>query len=106
MKYVVIGMNYLVERDTTEEVSPGGIHIPEASRPRNTWGTIVKAGNGSYTEVGILILPRLATGDRVMLQRHAGADVDLNGKTYSLVNEGEVMVAEKNCGVTYYDDMR
>lgn len=74
-----------IEIDPTEEISKGGIFIPEVSKERACTGKIATVWNGCTDFI---------VGTRVMLMKGVGVPVIFNEKELLLVEEGMIVAVE------------
>ena len=80
----------LVEMDKPAEISKGGIVMPK-SREKQTTGTVVTSGPGSFNSDGVRLETGVTAGDRVMLSSYAGSDIKLGGKELRVVSADDIM---------------
>lgn len=81
----LINKNILVLLDQREEVSEGGIHIPEKHREANVWGEVVAISDDC--KLGLKV------GDRVHLPMSAGTHyIPRTGQEGVIVDEGRVLL--------------
>jgi chaperonin GroES len=82
----------VVKRTEGETKSAGGIFLPEAAQEKRQEGTVVSVGSGRLLEDGSGVVPlELKGGERVLFGKYAGNEVKLNGETYLLMREDEVL---------------
>lgn len=85
----------LVEPDDAEEVSPGGIVIPDAAKEKPVVGVVIMAGEGFMNERGIQIPQDYAKGDRVYYSKYSGTPVKLDGTDYLILVPDDVLMVER-----------
>jgi len=82
--------------DVENRTLASGIQLPSEARKTSTQTGIVQAvGPGFLLESGNRVPPSVAVGDRVAFSIHAGADVEVDGKTYILINEEQILAILK-----------
>jgi chaperonin GroES len=81
----------LVERMSTEEVTNGGIVIPEKAQLKQTWGTVQATGCGRMTPEGNLVPLKLSVGDVILFEQYGGEDITIDEKEYLIIKENCVM---------------
>lgn len=81
----------LIKRDEAEEVSAGGIAIPDKAKVRPTRGQVVAVGPGRRGKDGNRLPMSVKSRDRVVFNRVAGSDIELDGETYLMVREEEIL---------------
>ena len=80
-----------------ESVSKGGIVIPDVAKEKSVRGTVVAVGAGKYMEVvlGDSRVPcqplTVRVGDTVLFERYAGSEVEIDGTTYKIVRESDIL---------------
>ena len=91
MNIKLLGERVLLELEKAESKTASGLIISKDAAPNDTQiGKVVKVGTGKKTDQGGLILSELKEGDRVMF--NYGTIVLLEGKSYYLVNEADVIM--------------
>ena len=75
----------LIEPTAAEEVTMGGIIIPDSAKEKPLKGTIVAVGNGTKDEEMIL-----KEGDTVLYGKYAGTELELEGKKYLIMRQSDV----------------
>ena len=74
-----LGDRVIVELVEKEEMTAGGIILPETAKEKPQQGTIVAAGPGRRDEEGNRIPMDVKVGDRVLFAKYAGTEVKLDG---------------------------
>jgi chaperonin GroES len=80
----------VVEPSEGEEVSSGGIFLPETAKEKPQQGTIVAAGPGR-TEDGKLIALDVKVNDKVLYAKYAGTEIKVNGKKLLILKESDIL---------------
>ena len=78
----------IVKRDPEQELTEGGIYIPDTARDKSTTGTVLAVGKGKLTEDGKVIPLDVKVGDRVLFGKYAGSEA----KRYAFESEGEELI--------------
>lgn len=88
----MIGDRILIELDEVEEVTPGGIIIPdEAKDNASVYGIIVGMGPGERLKNGEIRAPEVNLCDRVVFTRGSGHSVKYNGKDHVVLKEFNIL---------------
>ena len=100
----LLGSYCLVKLDDPPTKHRSGLLLPEKHTPESQTGVIVKKGDGVYFERFILqdgqvtriyekrpILEDVKEGDRVVLPKWAGQELEINGERYLLVREDDLL---------------
>jgi chaperonin GroES len=91
MKIVPLGANVVVRRLPAEEVTSGGIVLPDAAREKPRQGRVLSIGDGRMLANGARARNQVSEGDRVLFGSYAGADVVVNGEELLIMNEDEIL---------------
>lgn len=81
----------VIKRIDPEEVSPGGIVIPQTARQKPIEGEVVAVGPGRILESGNRALMSLKAGDRVVFSSYAGVEVNDDGEEYLVLKERDIL---------------
>ena len=74
-----------------DEVSAGGIIIPDAAKEKSTKGEVVAVGEGKALDNGSLRAPKLKVGDKVIYGQYAGSTYKQDGVEYKILKEDDVL---------------
>ena len=85
----------VVEPAEAEEVSAGGIILPDTAQEKPQEGQIVAVGSGSKNEDGKITPLDLKAGDIVLFGKWSGTEVKIDGKEYSIMKESDIMGISK-----------
>ncbi len=80
-----------------EEVTAGGILLPETAKEKPQEGLVVAAGPGRWDEDGKKrVEMEVNEGDTVIFQKYSGTEVKINDKKYLILSEKDILaVLEK-----------
>ena len=81
----------VVEPAEAEEVSAGGIILPDTAQEKPQQGKVVAVGPGKVSDSGILVEPTLKTGDSVLYGKYSGTEVTIDGTEYSIMRESDIL---------------
>lgn len=91
MKIVPLGANVVIKRLAAEEMTAGGIVLPDAAREKPRQGRVLSIGDGRLLANGSCAPHQVSEGDRVLFGSYAGAEVVVNGDEFLILNEDEIM---------------
>jgi chaperonin GroES len=74
-----------------EQLSSGGIYIPDTAKEKPQDGTIVAVGPGRLTDDGQRVPMEVAVGDIVVYSKYAGTEYKENGIEYLIVREDDIL---------------
>jgi chaperonin GroES len=86
-----LGDRVVVERVEAEEMTAGGIVLPDTAKEKPKQGLIVAVGDGGLSDKGERIPMRVKKGDRVVFASFAGTEVTLGDQEYLIVREEDVL---------------
>lgn len=78
-----------------EEVTKGGIIIPDTAKEKPMQGEIVAVGSGKITDEGKTIPLQVKVGDKVLYGKYAGTEVTINGEEYLIMRESDIFAIIK-----------
>ena len=81
-----LGDRVLIEPTAAEEVTMGGIIIPDSAKEKPLKGTVLAVGNGTKDEEMVL-----KKGDTVLYGKYAGTEVKLDDETYLIMRQGDIL---------------
>jgi chaperonin GroES len=76
----------LIEPTAAEEVTLGGIIIPDSAKEKPLHGTIKAVGDGTKDEKMIL-----KPGDTVLYGKYAGTEIEFDGIKYLMMRQSDVL---------------
>jgi chaperonin GroES len=91
MKIKPLQDRVVLERLTGEEVTKGGIIIPDTAKERPAEGKVLAVGPGKTDDKGNVIKPSVKKGDRVLFSRYAGTEIKLDGEERLIMREDEIL---------------
>lgn len=80
----------LIEPIAAEEVTVGGIIIPDSAKEKPLKGTVIAAGEGTKDEKMVL-----KPGDTILHGKYAGTELELDGKKYLIMRQSDVLAIIK-----------
>lgn len=86
-----LGDRVVVRPDEPEEVTRGGIVIPDVAQERPRTGEVLAAGPGRVLDSGRLHPNPLQAGDRILFSRYGGTEVEYGGEALLVLPESEVL---------------
>lgn len=81
----------LVKRVEEEQVSRGGIIIPDTAKEKPIKGRVVAAGNGRVLGNGDKRSLTVKADDIVLFSKYAGTDVKIEGEEYLIMREDDIL---------------
>ena len=81
----------LVEQWEAEEVTSGGIVLPDTAKEKPQRGRVVAAGPGKLLDSGDRGQMSLKKGNDVFYGKYAGTEVKIDGSDYVILRESDVL---------------
>ena len=74
-----------------EEVTIGGIVIPDTAKEKPTRGEVVAVGEGKLLKDGQLRALAVKIGDIVLIGKYSGTEIKIDGVEYVVLREDDIM---------------
>jgi chaperonin GroES len=81
----------VIEPKPAEERTAGGIVLPDNAQEKPQRGTVVSIGPGKLLDSGERGELSVAVGDEVIYGRYAGSEVEVEGKEFKIMREGDIL---------------
>ena len=91
LKLKPLGGRVIVEPIEQEEMTAGGIILPETAKEKPHEGKILAAGPGERDEDGKRIAMDVKVGDRVLYAKYSGTEVKVDGKKLLILKENDIL---------------
>jgi chaperonin GroES len=91
IKIQPVGDRILVKFAAEKEQVRGGVIIPDSAKEKPQEAKIIALGRGTKDKDGGLHPFEVKVGDTVLLAKFAGAEVKLDGESYTLVREDDIL---------------
>ena len=90
-----LGNRVVVEPIEQEEITAGGIVLPETAKEKPQRGKVLAAGPGERNDKGDRIALDVAEGDTVLFAKYAGTEFKLDGKKLLILRESDLLAIVK-----------
>ncbi|MFZ5645171.1 MAG: co-chaperone GroES [Bacillota bacterium] len=91
-----LGERVVVKALPSEEVTKGGIVLPDTAKEKPQEGEVVAVGSGRLLDNGTRVAIDLKVGDKVLFSKYAGNEVKINEVEYLIMREADILgVIEK-----------
>jgi chaperonin GroES len=81
----------LVKRLEAEEVTRGGIVLPDTAKEKPREGKILAIGDGKLLDNGKRAPFQVQVGDRVLFSSYSGTEIKIEGEEYLILSEDDVL---------------
>jgi len=91
MKLKPLGGRVIVEPIEQEEMTAGGIILPETAKEKPQEGKVLAAGPGERDDDGKRIPMEVGVGDRVLYAKYSGTEVKMDGRKVLILRESDIL---------------
>ena len=91
MKIRPLNDRLLVKRLQEEEMTAGGIIIPDSAKEKPAEGEVVAVGPGKVADSGERVALQVKAGDMVLFSKYGGTDVKLDGEDFLIMREDDIL---------------
>ena len=81
----------IVRRLAEEEISKGGIIIPDSAKEKPAEGEIIAVGNGRVSDDGKVTPLDVKKGDKVLFSKYSGTEVKVDGEELLIMGEDNIL---------------
>jgi chaperonin GroES len=89
--YQPMGDRVLVKPIERDEVSKGGIILPDTAKEKSQEGEIIAAGPGRLTDEGKRIPMEVKKGDLILYAKYGGTELKEDGEDYLILTERDIL---------------
>jgi len=86
-----LGSRVVVEPVEQEDVTSGGIFLPDTAKEKPQKGKILSIGKGDRDEKGAYVPMDVKAGDLVLFNKYSGTEVKIDGKKLLIMKESEIL---------------
>ena len=90
-KIVPLGDRVVIKAVPKEEVSKGGIVLPDTAKEKPQEGEIIAVGPGKLSEDGKRIAMEVKVGDKVIYSKYAGTEFKLDDEEVIILRESDIL---------------
>ena len=86
-----LGDKLLVKRLEAEEVTKGGIVLPDSAKEKPKEGKVVEVGPGKILDDGTRGKLQMKKGDRILFTSYAGTEIKIDDEEYLVMSEDDIL---------------
>lgn len=86
-----LGDRILVKPLAQEDVTKGGVILPDTAKEKPQKGKVIAAGKGKLADDGSRIEMEVKPGDLVIYGKYSGTEVKYEGNEYLFIRESDVL---------------
>jgi chaperonin GroES len=91
MKLQPLGDRVVVERDESEEVTAGGIVLPDTAKDKPARGRVISVGDGRLLDDGTRAAFQVKVGDHIWFSSYAGDEFKIDDRELVLIREEDIL---------------
>lgn len=93
-KITPLGDKVLVQPNTGNETTAGGIVLPDSAKERPQEGTVVAVGPGRTLDSGEKATINVKEGDVVIYSKYGGTEIKSEGVEYLILDESSLLAVK------------
>jgi chaperonin GroES len=86
-----VGDRVVVKPSAKEEISKGGIIIPDTAKEKPQEGMVIAVGGGKLLDNGERSTMELKVGDKVLFAKYGGTEFKFDGEDLLVLRESDVL---------------
>ena len=86
-----LGDKILVKRLEAQEITKGGIVLPDSAKEKPKEGKVIDVGPGKVADDGSRSQMQLKKGDRILFTSYAGTEIKIDGEEFLIMSEDDVL---------------
>ncbi len=86
-----LGDKVIIKRTEAEEVTAGGIVLPDSAKEKPKRGLIKAIGDGKLLDSGERSQLQVKKNDEVLFTSYAGTEVKVGGEEYIIIDESDIL---------------
>jgi chaperonin GroES len=86
-----LGSRVVIEPIEQEEITAGGIVLPETAKEKPQRGTVLAVGPGDRDEDGDYIKMDVKVDDVVLFAKYSGTEIKVDGKKLLILRESDLL---------------
>ena len=91
MKVEPLGDKVVIKRLEAEEITAGGILLPDSAQEKPKQGRVLSVGDGKLLEDGERAPHQVQEGDRVLFNSYAGTEITIDDEVLLIMSCDEIL---------------
>ena len=91
LKLKPLGNRVVIEPHEQEEITAGGIVLPETAKEKPQKGKVLSVGPGERDDSGKYIPMDVKDGDMVLFAKYSGTEIKVEGKKLLILRESDLL---------------
>jgi chaperonin GroES len=90
MKIKPLADRVVIKPAAAEEMTKGGIILPDTAKEKPVIGEVMAVGPGKITDDGKKVTLEVKVGDKVLYGKYSGTEVTLDGEEFLIMREADI----------------
>ena len=86
-----LGDRIIAKATSAEEVTKGGIVLPDTAKEKPQEGEVIAVGPGKLLDSGKLVPMDVKVGDKIIYAKYGGTEVKVEGEEYMILRQDDVL---------------
>jgi chaperonin GroES len=86
-----LGDRLVIKPIEQDDVTSGGIMLPDTAKEKPQKGKILAAGPGARNDAGVRVEMDVKVGDTVLYAKYAGTEIKLDGEKVLVLRESDIL---------------
>lgn len=86
-----LGDRVVVLPSAREEMTKGGIVLPDTAKEKPSEGKVIAVGPGRVTDEGKVVPPEIKEGDTVIYAKYSGTEYRFDEQDYLILSERDIL---------------
>jgi len=91
VKITPLGDRVLVKPSAGEDVSSGGILLPDTAKEKPQEGTVLAVGTGRVLDDGTKVPMEVKAGDKVLYGKYSGTEIKIDNEDHLILTERDIL---------------
>jgi chaperonin GroES len=91
-----LGDRIIAKSTEREEVTKGGIVLPDTAKEKPQGGEVIAVGPGRLLDSGKIAPMDVKAGDKIIFSKYGGTEIKVSGEEYIILRQDDVLaIVEK-----------
>ena len=86
-----LGDRIIAKATSAEEVTKGGIVLPDTAKEKPQEGEVIAVGPGKLLDSGKLVPMDVKVGDKVIFAKYGGTEIKIEGEEFIILRQDDVL---------------
>ena len=91
LKLKPLGGRVIIEPIEQEEMTAGGIILPETAKEKPQEGKVLAVGPGDRDDKGVRVPMDVKVGDKVLFAKYSGTEIKLDARKLLIMRESDLL---------------